>query len=68
MLGIHDHLKKCDDNVCREVLEALLSGYRSPAFGALPKREIDLLFYEALENSVSLRRVRRSTVWFNDFA
>jgi hypothetical protein len=49
MLGIHDHLKKCDDKVCREVLEALLSGYLSPAFGALSKREIDLLFYVALE-------------------
>ncbi len=37
-----------DETVCRDALKAILAGYCSPAFGALPKREIDLLFFELL--------------------
>jgi len=34
---------------CREVLASFLEGYLSPAFSALPKKEIDLLVMNALE-------------------
>ncbi|MGF1455034.1 MAG: hypothetical protein ACFB6R_06610 [Alphaproteobacteria bacterium] len=33
---------------CRTVLKALLSAYCRPAFGALPKREIDILLFDLL--------------------
>jgi hypothetical protein len=44
--------KKSDkDNVDhRRVLETLLAAYMEPAFGSLPKREVDLKFLEALES------------------
>ena len=37
-----------DEATCRSVLTHILSEYGRPAFGALPKREIDLLILEAL--------------------
>lgn len=35
----------------KEALEALLKSYLEPAFGALPKREIDLLFFSMLKKT-----------------
>jgi hypothetical protein len=49
-MKIEEHLEGVADAQCRSVLAKLLSAYLSPAFGSLPKREIDLLFYGALED------------------
>lgn len=45
---LEDVLKKADPAVVRATLGALLTGVMTPAFGALPKRETDLLVLEAL--------------------
>lgn len=42
-------LKKKSKDELIEILSVLLESYLNPAFGALPKREIDLAFLDALE-------------------
>ena len=47
-MTIQEAIANADDAACRATLEYVLSEYAKPAFGALPKREIDLLMLEAL--------------------
>jgi hypothetical protein len=47
-MTIQEAIADADDAACRATLEYILSEYAKPAFGALPKREIDLLMLEAL--------------------
>lgn len=47
-MSIPETLADADEATCRAVLEHILSEYAKPAFGALPKKEIDLLMLEAL--------------------
>jgi hypothetical protein len=42
-------IKTNDTQILKSEFERLLSGYLLPAFGALPKSEIDLLFLSALQ-------------------
>ncbi len=46
--SIEAAIQKADDATLRAALQALLVGATTPAFGALPKRETDLLLLEAL--------------------
>jgi hypothetical protein len=41
-------LARSSDQECRQILESLLGAYLTPAFGVLPKREVELLMLEAL--------------------
>lgn len=41
--------KGIKDSRCRSILEDLLKKYTSPAFGVLPKHEIDMMMYEVLQ-------------------
>lgn len=43
-MDITDHLEGVDAALCKKILGNLLTSYCDPAFGTLPKREIDLLF------------------------
>lgn len=43
-------IASASDADVRRILHNLLSAYMSPAFGSLPKREIDLIFLAALED------------------
>lgn len=45
---IESAIKKADAAEVREALQSLLVGSMSPAFGALPKREMELLLLDAL--------------------
>ncbi len=45
---IESAIKKADHATLRAALQAVLVGATTPAFGALPKREMDLLLLEAL--------------------
>lgn len=47
-MSIQEAIADADEAICRAVLEYILSEYAKPAFGALPKKEIDLLMLEAL--------------------
>lgn len=47
-MAIHEEIADADAETCRTALAFILSGYVEPAFGALPKREVDLLMLEAL--------------------
>ena len=47
-MTIQEAFANADDAACRATLEYILSEYAKPAFGCLPKREIDLLMLEAL--------------------
>jgi hypothetical protein len=47
-MTIHEEIADADAETCRTALAFILSEYVKPAFGALPKREIDLLMLEAL--------------------
>ena len=46
---LSDIIDNASEQTCRKVLKLLLERYLTPAFGTLPKREIDLLFFEAFE-------------------
>ncbi len=46
---------KPDD--CRTILEELLKTYITPAFGVLPKHEIDMMMYEVLQKVGYLNRI-----------
>ncbi len=48
-MDIAGSIKAADEQTCRAVLENLLTQYMSPAFSALPKKEIDLVVLNALE-------------------
>jgi len=48
-MDIRNYTLDSDAVKCREVFASFLEGYLSPAFGALPKKEIDLLVMKALE-------------------
>lgn len=47
-MSIQEAIANADDAACRATLEFILYEYAKPAFGALPKREIDLLMLEAM--------------------
>ncbi|MEM7203896.1 MAG: hypothetical protein AAF628_26775 [Planctomycetota bacterium] len=49
-MNIESGLERANARELREVLAALLSSYVTPAFGVLPKSEIDLLFFRALRS------------------
>lgn len=42
---------------CRAILEELLSTYMTPAFGVLPKHEIDMMMYEVLQKVGYLNKI-----------
>jgi hypothetical protein len=48
-MDILEIVKKSDEATCKEVLGFFLEKYLHPAFGSLPKREIDLIVIEVLE-------------------
>ncbi len=48
-MSIKTHLQKIQAQRCKVVLSDLLEKYLDPAFGSLPKKEIDLLVLDALE-------------------
>ncbi len=48
-MDIKRAVDSADEKICREVLHAVLMQYMSPAFSALPSREIDLVIIDALE-------------------
>lgn len=48
-MGIREVVIQTNDNRCKEVLSSFLEKYLHPAFGALPKREIDVLVLELLQ-------------------
>jgi|LakMenEpi03Aug12_release.lakeMendotaPanAssembly.Ray.scaffolds.fasta_scaffold272600_2 hypothetical protein len=47
-MTIQEAIARADDATCRATLEYILSEFAKPAFGALPKKEIELLMLEAL--------------------
>jgi hypothetical protein len=47
-MAIQEAIADADDATCRATLAYILSEYTKPAFGALPKREIDMLMLDAL--------------------
>lgn len=47
-------LEAIEDGAAKEILVKFLKAYTSPAFGALPKREIDLIVYEMLQEAGAL--------------
>jgi hypothetical protein len=47
-MAIQEAIADADDATCRATLAYNLSEYAKPAFGALPKREIDMLILDAL--------------------
>lgn len=49
-MNIEDLAQKKSKQELQEILCKLLSSYMNPAFGALPKREIDLFFLNSLES------------------
>ncbi len=48
-MDIQSHLKSVSEKDIRAALGLVFESYLSPAFGSLPKREVDLLLYSALE-------------------
>ena len=46
--SVEESVKKADEQVVRTTLRKLLEGATTPAFGALPKREVELLHLDAL--------------------
>ncbi len=48
-MNIQDSLDKLKPKEARNILEGFLYAYLTPAFGSIPKREIDLLVFEMLE-------------------
>lgn len=49
-MNIRDHLRSRTGDECQSALAKLLGAYLNPAFGTLPKREIDLIFYGVLKD------------------
>ncbi len=54
-MDIDGHIDSLGEDACREVLKTLLKAYCLPAFGALPKREVDLLLFDLLFETGLLR-------------
>lgn len=48
IMTIQEAIADAGDSTCRATLEYILSEFAKPAFGALPKKEIELLMLEAL--------------------
>lgn len=48
-MNIDDLVKRKNESELRGILCILLKSYLNPAFGALPKREIDLMFLDSFE-------------------
>ncbi len=48
-MKIKNHTLKTDAKLCQKVLAELLESYLDPAFGALPKKEVDLMMVQAME-------------------
>jgi len=48
IMTIQEAIAEADDATCRATLEYILTEFASPAFGAIPKKEIELLMLEAL--------------------
>lgn len=48
-MGIRDVVTDASDNLCKDGLFSFLEKYLRPAFGTLPKREIDVLVLELLQ-------------------
>ncbi|MFK4752737.1 hypothetical protein [Oceanobacter antarcticus] len=48
-MSIDRHMIGVDDALCKRVLTEMLNKYLSPAFGALPSKEVELIVLEALE-------------------
>ena len=49
-MNIQAKINMVTDVKCRKSLEKILTQYLDPAFGTLPKREIDLLIFEVLQD------------------
>ncbi|MBM3116915.1 hypothetical protein [Jeongeupia naejangsanensis] len=47
-MEVEKYIDGADDATVRRVLQGLLKGFLTPAFGALPKNEVELLFLDAL--------------------
>ena len=47
-MSIKEAISKVDDATCRSTLEYILSEFSKPAFGALPRKEVELLILDAL--------------------
>jgi len=54
-MDITQKLTDTNDAACKAALVKLLERYLNPAFGSLPKREIDILFFEVLEDLKVIR-------------
>ena len=49
-MDIKGFLEEKDEKACRQALILILTRYTQPAFGALPKRETDILMFEAMRS------------------
>jgi hypothetical protein len=49
-MDINNIVHSSREEQCKRVLSSLLRGYLTPAFGALPKNEVELLILQALES------------------
>lgn len=49
-MDVSNKLKSISEKECKTALVKILDKYLNPAFGSLPKREIDLLLFEVLED------------------
>jgi hypothetical protein len=47
-MSIKEAISNADDATCRATLEYILSEFSKPAFGALPRKEVELLILDAL--------------------
>jgi len=48
-MKIREVVKGADSSICKDALAHFLEKYLNPAFGTLPKREVDLLVLGILE-------------------
>lgn len=48
VMSIQEAIARADEGACRAALEYILTEFANPAFGALPKKEIELLMLEGL--------------------
>lgn len=49
-MSIKKHTLEVTGGICQKVLAELLDAYLEPAFGSLPKKEVDLIVLKALED------------------
>ncbi len=48
-MKIKNHILQTDPKLCQKILAELLESYLDPAFGTLPKKEVDLLMVQTME-------------------